>query len=105
MDHQELTAKLRTAQEPTDRSMDQLELHALELSQPQSHTTTPTPPPVDHMLPQVTSLTLTHLHQSQPKPFFNLARSQPKLMPFHHQRKCQSSTQRLQRPTLLSTDK
>ena len=109
-DHQELTAKLLHAPVPTDHSMDQLELHALEPSQPAYHTTTLTQLPEDHMPPQVTLLTVTHLHQSQPKLLSNLEVMMPPLLQprvplSHHQRRSQSSTQRSARPTPLSMDK
>jgi hypothetical protein len=104
-DHQESTARLLIALVLTDHSMDQQVLHAPELSQPLSHTTTPTPLLVDHMPPQVILLTPTHLHQSQPRLSFNSLRSQLLLPPSHHQRRSQSSTQRSPRLTLLSTDK
>jgi hypothetical protein len=113
-EHQVSTAKSQIALVPTDQRMDQQELHALELSQPLSHTTTPTQLPVDHMPPQET------LHQTQAtqsRPFiqsqhqlsFNFPKNQlppqPPLPLSQLQRRSQSLTQRLPRPTPLSMDK
>ena len=105
MVHQVSTAKSQTALVPTDLLMDQLVLHALEPNQLQFHITTPTQQLEDHMLHQVTLLTVTHPHQFQHKSSSNLMLSQLPLLPqvFHHQRRFQSLTQRSPRLTLHST--
>ena len=107
-DHQESTARTQIAPELTDHSMDQPELHAPRLSQHLSHITTPTQPPEEHSEPLVILPFKTHHHQYQLKLSSNSVPSQlplpqPPPLQFHHQRRSQSLTQRLPRPTLLST--
>ena len=124
-EHQVSTAKSQTALVPTDQRMDHQELHAREKSQLQSHIITLTQLPVDHtqhqeILLQSQDTQLKPFIQSQPKWSFNLVKSQPLLL-LHQlplpplpqllpllsqlQRRSQSSTQRLPRPTPLSMDK
>jgi len=107
MDQSELTAKPQHALVPMDHSMDQLVSHALELNQQPSHTITPTQLPGDHMPPQVTSPTLIHHHHSHPRLLSNLLLTHqlPRPKQSQHQKRSQSLTQRLPRPTLLSMDK
>jgi hypothetical protein len=108
------TAKSQNALVPTDQRMDQQEPHALEPSQQLYHTITPTQLPVDHMQPQEILLQtqatqLKHFIQSQPQLSFSFPKSQqPNQLPVplsQLQRRSQSLTQRLPRPTPLSMDK
>ena len=112
MDHQESTARPQLVPELTDHSMDQQELPAPRKNQHLSHITTPTQPPEDHSEPLVILPSKTQHHQSHLKLSSNSVPSQllpqlpppqPPLLPCHHQRRSQSLTQRLPRPTLLST--